>query len=244
MRHSVVLAFLLLSCGDASDTPASDSGTPLADLGSSGDLGNTGPSDAAADEQGPSDTPPSTDAPELTDVPSDLSEPADLAEPTDPGDEGKQNPDFFDAGQADPGGFLDKDGSQECEALGLAEQWDGSFDGEIASNFGDTGVDGTMSFEISCLAGKYIVSGGMNGLGENQPFAVKLQGTYNPSTKTIKALLIEGTVQLFWLLPVAFEGELIGVYDGVQFDGDWNGGNTDKTILDASGLGTWEALPK
>ena len=101
-----------------------------------------------------------------------------------------------------------------------------------------------MAFEIGCFAGKLYVKGEMNGLGEGQPFVVTLQGSYNPADQTINCKLIDGTVQLFFFLPIAFEGVLTGTYDGTEFVGDWNGENTDKTLLDASGVGTWKAHPQ
>ncbi|MFT7626353.1 MAG: hypothetical protein ACI9WU_005548 [Myxococcota bacterium] len=166
--------------------------------------------------------------------PADIEEPEDLVEPTpDPGPT-----------QTDPGGGLDQDVSQDCDALNLPTHWVGEFDGEIVSSWGDVSVQGVMGFEIGCLGQKLVVWGEMSGFGEGQPFTLKIQGGYNPESGVIKAKLIEGSVQLFWILPVAFEGDLEGDYDGSSFSGLWSGTNTDKTILDASGDGTWTAEPQ
>lgn len=214
------------------DAVSLDAGSAALDTGASADLG-------ASDVEALID-----DIPE----PEDLTAAVDLGvEPTDivmePPDEGPVAVDNG-TGQTDPGGFLNDVPSQDCEALDLPVAWSGEFDGDITTNIGDTGVDGTMSFEIGCLGSKLVVWGDMTGLGQGQPFTLKIQGGYNPETKVIKAKLVEGSVALLWILPVEFTGDLEGTYDGAVFNGTWSGTNTDKTVLDADGEGTWTASPQ
>ncbi len=196
------------------------------------DSGPPDPKSETADAQGPA--PIDAGAPDVA-APQDVAGPQDVPAPPDAG------PPPLDNGQTDPGGFLNGDISQDCEALDLPVSWSGTFDGDITSTWGNVSVEGTMAFEIGCLGAKLVVWGDMSGFGEGQPFTLKIQGAYNPATKTIKAKLVEGEVKLFFFLPIAFEGDLEGEYDGVKFNGEWSGTNTDKTVLDASGDGTWEA---
>lgn len=233
--HWIWVVFLLAACGPNSKK-GGDAGTTggEADNGAFSGGDTADPSDATQEEE--------------------IEQPEDVAEPRDSGSEAEDLPDTGEPEDSEPGKDWGKvtpkdtgeefDAGPQCEQLGLAEQWEGSFDGKITTNLGNTDVDGTMAFEIGCFAGKLFVKGEMTGLGEGQPFVVKLQGTYNPVDQSIKCKLIEGTVQLFFLLPVAFEGVLNGTYDGAQFVGDWSGENTDKTFLDASGVGTWKAQPQ
>jgi hypothetical protein len=228
--HWICVVFLLAACGPNSKK-GSGAGTDNGAL-SGGDTAD--PSDATQEEE--------------------IEQTEDVAEPKDSGSEAEDLPDTGEPEDSEPGKDWGKvtpkdtgeefDAGAQCEQLGLAEEWEGTFDGKITTNLGNIDVDGSMSFEIGCFAGKLVVFGEMTGFGEGQPFVVKLQGTYNPENQSIKSKLIEGTVQLFFLLPVAFEGDLNGAYDGAQFVGDWSGENTDKTILDASGVGTWKAQPK
>lgn len=249
----------LAGCGD-SETPAAapeadaGSGVNLDALGGEKDTGaqdagasNTdlGASDAAksADDGQAADTAAADASLADTNEPTDIGEPTDTEAPTDAPDDTGEEADAgaVDNGQVDPGGFLDKDAGSGCDALDLPEAWAGTFDGDIMSNFGDVGVEGTMSFDIKCIGSKLVVSGKMEGFGEGQPFNVELQGFYNPGEQTLKAKLSSGSVALFWVIPVAFEGDLEGSYDGTAFVGEWSGENTDKTVLQATGEGTWTA---
>ncbi len=237
---------LVLGCSAENSGSSGDEatfGSPWQDA-TSYDAGAKGPVDAGEGSEEATDTVAPDPGPEDVGVPDpeDVAAPEDVVEPEDTGPEkdwGKVTPDTVV--QDDPGGFLDEDASQDCAALDLPVSWSGTFDGDITSNWGDVSVDGTMAFEIECLGGKLVVWGDMSGLGEGQPFTLKIQGSYNPETNEIKAKLVEGSVALFWVLPVAFEGDLEGEYDGSGFAGVWEGTNTDKTVLDASGTGTWVA---
>ena len=191
------------------------------------------PEVSAADVLEPEDLPPPIE--DLPTPPPDPGAPEDLPPPPP-----KDTVTGFDNGQVDPGGFLSGDAAQSCEALDLPTKWSGTFEGDIKSNWGNTGVDGTMTYEIGCLAGKYVVWGDMTGQGQGQPFTLTIKGSFNPATGEMKCKM-EGSVALFWVLPVAFTGDFNGSYDGTQFSGTWAGENTDKTVLQATGEGTWVA---
>lgn len=246
MLKRIFLAVVLIGCsgsvertstgdGDVAFVMPDGSGAPP-----DGQFSNdSGPPDPRSEDTPDAGSPPPEDVEEPQDTGPD---PADGVEPEDvPGVTPDPGGTAFDNGQTDPGGFLSEEVSQDCEALDLPISWAGTFDGDITSTWGDVSVDGTLAFELGCLGAKLVVWGEMTGLGEGQPFELKIQGSYNPATQEMNAKLVDGSVQLFWLVPIAFTGDIEGAFDGAQFSGTWTGTNTDKQVLDASGDGTWVA---
>lgn len=164
----------------------------------------------------------------------------------------------------------------DCEALGVAAQWQGTFEGEVETHIEENlaqtlnlladallPVSGELSFSISCVDSKLIVTGDMLGaasvVGQGDfPFELALFGYYNPETQTMDADIIQGMVLLYGLAEVyfvgSFDGNLVadlgdggnvftgqweGVYDGTNFP--LPAGSEDD--VDASGSGTWSAAP-
>lgn len=151
----------------------------------------------------------------------------------------------------------------ECESIGIAESWDGFFQGEIAFDI-DTGgaldpametgvmpVGGTLGFSIVCIESKLVVNGTLSGIASIQdqgdfPFTLSLQGYYSPSQKKLSAQFVDGEVSIYGLLSVYFIGALTGdLLDDGTFTGAWNaeatGTNTPAITGIADGLGTWTA---
>ena len=163
-----------------------------------------------------------------------------------------------DAGEPDT--FL-----ADCENLGVSPNWSGAFDGAIEYHIpealeelfyptdGILIVGGSLSFDISCVDSKLIVSGDMDGTanvaGEGDfPFSVGLAGYYNPETGLLNASLVEGMVVLYGLAEIYFSGDFIGTLIDESFDGTWSA-TYDGTnfplppgdVPEADGLGTWTA---
>lgn len=153
----------------------------------------------------------------------------------------------------------------ECETLGVAPSWNGTFQGSVIYDLKGKGaafgvadqdtleVSGSLAFEIKCLEKKLTVVGSMSGIATSptqygsNPFAIKIGGSYNTKTRTITALLLEGEVKLWGIIGVYFEGQLSGTLEPVgDFLGEWNGTETGNALnwdVDAYGFGTWEAWP-
>jgi hypothetical protein len=150
--------------------------------------------------------------------------------------------------------------THDCAPLGIPEQWEGSFDGEIVSNIPDFGdytfngpVYGDIGFTIACYNAKYIVQGQLNGgasncaLASGCPFVATMSGYYDPATKTITGALVNGSID-FSVVKVLAEGGYDGSLSGTTLSGAWEGHKTGitPTSLDwvtATGEGTWEAEP-
>lgn len=142
-----------------------------------------------------------------------------------------------------------------CAALGIATHWAGTFEGVIPYEFifnagsGDQYVDGSLAFQIDCLAAKYIVQGDMTGAEDNGvPFSVTLSGSYDPFAQFLSAEMKDGVVMLLpgfaeITFEGIFEGTLIG---GDHFEGTWSGESTGGLagVLTATGSGTWQAFPQ
>jgi hypothetical protein len=157
-------------------------------------------------------------------------------------------------GQCDPECW-ETDPDCGCEGLGIASSWSGTFDGEIPYAFafgisdGTEDVEGNLSFQIECLASKYVVQGEMVGTEENGvPFSVMLSGIYDPFTQTLTALMLDGVVLLLpAIAEISFEGEFNGLLVlGDHFEGTWTGQSTGGAsgALTATGAGTWAAYPQ
>ena len=201
----------------------------------------------------------------------DISASEDVSEEPEDGDDdaGAESDDDVDEGGGEPV-FAD------CEALGVAAQWQGTFEGEVETHIEESlaqtlnlladallPVSGDLSFSISCVDSKLIVTGDMLGaasvVGQGDfPFELALFGYYNPETQAMDADIIEGMVLLYGLAEVyfvgSFDGNLVATLGdgGNVFTGQWEGvydgtnfplpaGSEDD--VDASGSGTWSATP-
>jgi len=162
-----------------------------------------------------------------------------------------------DASNQGPNDVLNPIG--DCEELGIAATWKGTFTGDIDYDLGQEipglvekdilPVDGSLSFSIQCIEAKLVVLGEMDGvaLGLN-PFTLTLQGTYSPSTGALDAQMTDGIVTIFGLVEVYFEGEFSGqLISDAEFSGVWDGdavGNNVDLNAVAIGTGTWFAEPE
>ncbi len=215
---------------DAGDVTESDVDDPTDEGG--------GPPDVEIPDLGP---PPSETA--AAEVIGDF-----LGEAVEPADEGRA-PELPD-GQLNPIG--------DCESLGISSEWEGVWTGEVsytttltipgAPSQGTLPVAGDMSYEIQCIDAKLVVLGEMDGMALNEyPFTLELQGGYNPSTGALSAKMINGSVKLFGLIDVLFEGDLIGALSGADMSGTWEGESTGTNPPgipgSATGNGDWFASP-
>ncbi len=115
-------------------------------------------------------------------------------------------------------------------------------------------MNGSLAFEITCVESKFIVRGTLDGnaVVPGQfgifPFQLTLQGHYNKVTQTMTTKMVDGSVSIYGLVHVFFEGDFPGELgaDG-DFHGTWSGYSTgtDSTLItgDATGDGTWDASP-
>jgi len=153
----------------------------------------------------------------------------------------------------------------DCENLGVAESWAGSFEGAIEYHIpealealfsppdGILIVGGELAFDVACVDSKLIVSGDMDGAanvaGEGDfPFQVSLEGYFNPATGLLNATMVNGMVVLYELAEIQFGGDFTGTLTEGVFVGDWTahyeGTNFPLPAGDepeANGLGTWIA---
>ena len=180
---------------------------------------------------------------------------ADYLDNTDPGAPTDSGP-----GPELPDGQLNP--ISDCEGLGVADAWEGSFTGFVAYEAAieipgalpqDTPlpVEGDIVFEIQCIEQKLVVLGEMTGLALDQyPFELTLQGGYNPESGVLAAKMVDGKVDLFpGIIAVLFEGDFTGTLQGPEsFKGTWEGESvgTDPPGLPGTawGDGQWEASPK
>jgi hypothetical protein len=148
-------------------------------------------------------------------------------------------------------GICAPDPSAGCAGLELAEHWAGTFDGDASFNILyklvpiDGSAHGNMSFSISCLNSKYIVSGTMEGTASNNDFALGLSGTYNPQTKTLTAKVVDGTVFVLAVVTYfEFAGDIVGTLgpDGTftgTLDVEAVSATTLFTLLDPATYSAW-----
>jgi hypothetical protein len=162
-----------------------------------------------------------------------------------------------------PESHIDTELFDECGVLGISESWRGPFEGLIEFHVSDNPltpsdgflpVEGLLSFDIECIGTKFVVRGTMDGTatiegqGGSFPFTLKIDGYYSPLNKQMQAKMIEGSVNIYGLIEVFFEGDFLGVLaeDG-EFDGTWDGESTgtNQTFITgtAEGAGTWGAAP-
>ena len=128
-----------------------------------------------------------------------------------------------------------------CDPAALGE-WTGQFTGEIESDWGNTGAEGDINFEIVCSDRKLEVHGQMQGRGNVWfEYRSELEGFYAPSTNTLRADIVNGNVNLF-LVQVGFAGEIVATLEDGEFNpGTWQGASTDPPGLNATGGGDWTA---
>lgn len=162
-----------------------------------------------------------------------------------------------------PDSHIDAELFEGCGALGVSENWAGPFEGLIEFHVtenpltpsdGFLPVEGRLAFDIECIESKFVVKGTMDGTatiegqGGTFPFVLKIQGYYSPLNKQMQARMIDGSVNIYGLVEVYFEGDFLGelMEDG-QFDGTWEGASTgtNQTFITgtADGSGIWGAAP-
>jgi len=150
-----------------------------------------------------------------------------------------------------------------CGVLGISEHWKGPFAGLIEFHVSDNPltpsdgflpVEGTLAFDITCIETKFVVRGTMDGIAtiEGQagsfPFVLAIQGYYSPLNRQLQAKMVDGSVSIYGLIEVYFEGDFVGelAEDG-EFDGTWEGESTGTNQAfitgTAHGAGTWGAAP-
>lgn len=150
---------------------------------------------------------------------------------------------------------------EDCGELGVASAWAGPFEGDIDFNVtpnpltpstGVLHVEGLLTFDIECIESKFVVRGTMSGnattdaaVGEF-PFELSIIGTYDPQTKSMTAKMKDGSVTIYGLVIVYFEGDFSGTIGADdEFDGVWSGystGTNQQFITGtAAGDGTWSA---
>jgi hypothetical protein len=169
---------------------------------------------------------------------------------------------FVDVGR-DAGPEVSDVHFDDCGELGVSDQWSGTFVGQIDYNItpnpltpsqGFLPVNGSLAFEITCIESKFIVRGAMDGVatvvGQGDfPFKLDLAGYYNPTEKRMEANMVNGSVSIYGLIEVYFEGTFIGaitdegVFNGT-WDGDSTGTNQEFITGTASGQGLWGAEPE
>lgn len=148
-------------------------------------------------------------------------------------------------------GVCAPDPNAGCAGLALAEHWAGTFDGDASFNILyklvpiDGSAHGDMSFSISCLNSKYIVSGTMEGVASDNAFTLGMSGTYNPQTKKLTAKVVDGTVFVLTVVTYfEFAGDIVGVLGA---DGTFTGtldveavsATTLFTLLDPATYSAW-----
>lgn len=231
--------------------------------------GVTGDVPAGTDSTSPADPGVWDDGPAIPDLPHDI--------PVTVPDPGTVIPDVpvTDPGPMDPGSALDltqaddpftfPETTDDCEPLGFANEWEGTFEGNLDSNIPDMmgytfkgPVNGAMSFEIACVNGDYRILGILEGgqtncaLENGCPFFGYLSGTFEVATSEIVGQIKQASID-YTVLKVLAAGNFSGkLHDGDTFEGDWDGHKTDvvwangddATSLDwvsADGGGLWEA---
>jgi len=150
--------------------------------------------------------------------------------------------------------------TDDCGELGIASSWAGTFVGSIdytvtpnplTPSAGTLPVNGALTFDIACIQNKFILHGQMTGTAtvEGQgdfPFELTIQGTYDPQHKTMNAKLVDGSVSIYGLVIVYFEGDFTGsILEDTLFHGAWSGhstGTNQQLITgEAAGDGLWSA---
>lgn len=162
-----------------------------------------------------------------------------------------------------PASNIDAELFEGCGVLGISEHWSGPFEGLIEFHVSDNPltpsdgflpVEGTLGFDIECIETKFVVKGTMDGIatiegqGGSFPFVLQIQGYYSPQSKQMQAKMVDGSVNIYGLIEVYFEGDFLGelMEDG-EFDGSWEGESTgtNQTFITgtAEGAGIWGAAP-
>jgi hypothetical protein len=155
----------------------------------------------------------------------------------------------------------------QCEVLGIAPDWQGTFDGAIDFTVTDPPpgildggtliVNGELTFSIHCLGQKLVVAGTLDGTGSAEgqdgehPFFADITGSYSPSKSTLSAQLANGVVKLTFFDAVSigiwFEGTMTGAFNPTNtFSGTWEGAQTGNQLgwpSTATGSGAWFASP-
>lgn len=159
--------------------------------------------------------------------------------------------DTRDVGPNDTSPFSD------CGELGIAPAWHGTFAGAIDYDItpnpltpsqGTLPVNGNLSFEIACIESKFIVKGEMDGVATVQdqgdfPFVLKLQGYYDPINKRMQAKMVDGSVSIYDLIVVYFEGDFVGSINADDnFLGTWSGESTGTNQQFITGTATGEGV--
>ena len=176
-----------------------------------------GAADAPAEDLTPGDPDVQPDVPVLPDVPKDVApDPGDA-----PSDGEASDLDVVVDGSETSDGGMDPDAFfNECEELGIADQWAGTWEGALNYNYPDSGIFypdqgsipvwGTLGFGITCIGSKFMVKGQMSGeaeaLGEEPvPFTLGIVGYYDPATHSIDADIVDGVVVIFEVFEFYFE---------------------------------------
>jgi hypothetical protein len=272
-RHGtlLILAFMLValmlaaSCGDDGTEGVAGQGQGT-DLGRQRDLRPRTDADDAEDSASPDDL---TDA---ADVGSDDGEATDLSEPDAAADTGAADTEVASDPVLDEGPVGDADATadgglpdatDDCEPLGIPEQWSGTFDGEVTSNIPDMAgytfngpVNGEIAFEIRCVNEKLMVFGNLDGgstncaLATGCPFTARLEGLYDPVTQHMEGEVKDAVID-YSMVQVYAEGVFAGDLSedpSLALTGTWSGDKTGISLtslswVTASGEGTWNAEP-
>jgi len=162
-----------------------------------------------------------------------------------------------------PDSHIDAELFEGCGALGVSENWGGPFEGLIEFHVSDNPltpsdgflpVEGQLAFDIECIESKFVVKGTMDGTatiegqGGSFPFVLKIQGYYSPLNRQMQAKMVDGSVSIYGLVEVYFEGDFLGeLMEDDHFDGTWEGASTGTNQAfitgTADGSGIWGAAP-
>lgn len=263
----LILALMLVaSCGDDNaESGAVDPGQGT-DLGRERDLRPRSDADDAEDSASPDDLADAADAGSDDGEAMDSSEPDTVADTGASDTEVASDPvlDEGPVGDADAtadGGL--PDATDDCEPLGIPEQWSGTFDGEVTSNIPDMAgytfngpVNGAIAFEIRCVNEKLMVFGNLDGgstncaLATGCPFTARLEGTYDPVTQHMEGEVKDAVID-YSMVQVYAEGVFAGDLSEdptLALTGTWSGDKTGISLtalswVTASGEGTWNAEP-
>ena len=258
-----IVAVALAVCSCADEEPAATAPAETAErsdvrrLTPSSDAGNTDP-----------DTADTSDAHVDSGADPSVVDSVDSAEPVDVADEPDAviQPEVVEQDVADPDVFTEPEipeATDDCEPLGIAENWAGEFDGFIESNIPDMpalglyysgAVNGEISFEIRCIDTKLMVFGDLDGgstncvLPNGCPFTARLEGTFNPDTQHIEGVFLDALID-YSIVQASAEGEFDGDLIDGTLTGNWIGASTDMypdgfDWVTATGDGTWWTDPE
>lgn len=144
-----------------------------------------------------------------------------------------------------------------CAGLDLPVNWKGTFQGDMTFSVlglipAESTTKGSLEFSIKCLNSKFLVNGIMSGTASKlNPFSLNVTGTYDPATKKIDAVMLDGEATVFFVVQYFFGGTLVGELDATNtFNGNWQmsttsmkllGSGTAGQIVPLTGNGTWTA---